>query len=187
MPEQETFELDINDLDKKNKEDLESILKYVEKYSEYERNRLKNIQSKASLHIGAFSISITILSIFLNNVLTSTVNNYNISNENILIIICLIIIIILLSIATIYAIKVFNKEKYYTFGSYKGIKRILKSECILKEIIIQFYNSTQKNRSVINKKVDYMHLSQKCFEVAIYVTIVSIFIFIIVKISCFYL
>lgn len=35
MPEQEKYELDINDLDKKNKEDLESILKYVEKYSEY--------------------------------------------------------------------------------------------------------------------------------------------------------
>lgn len=92
-----------------------------------------------------------------------------------------------MSIATIYAIKVFNKEKYYTFGSHKDIERILKSECILKEIIIQFYNSTQKNRSVINKKVDYMHLSQKYFEWAVYVTIVSVFIFIIVKIAYFYL
>lgn len=186
MSEQETFELDIRDLDGKKKEDLENILHYVEKYAEYERNRLKNIQSKASLYIGAFSISITILSIFINNILTSTVNS-NISNENILIIFCLIIIIILLSIATIYAIKVFKIEKYYTFGSENDIKKILKSECILKEIIIQFYNSTQKNIKVINKKVDYMNLSQKCFEVAIYVTIVSIFIFIIIKISYFYL
>lgn len=186
MSEQETFELDIRDLDGKKKEDLENILHYVEKYAEYERNRLKNIQSKASLYIGAFSISITILSIFINNILTSTVNN-NISNENILIIFCLIVIIILLSIATIYAIKVFKKEKYYTFGSQNDIKKILKSECILKEIIVQFYNGTQKNRNVINKKVDYMNLSQKYFEGAIYVTIVSIFIFIIVKIACFYL
>ena len=83
MPEKEKYELDIKDLDKKNKEDLEKILKYIEKYSEYERNRLKNIQSKASLYIGAFSISITILSIFINNILTSTVNS-NISNENII-------------------------------------------------------------------------------------------------------
>lgn len=187
MPEQEKYELDINDLDKKNKEDLESILKYVEKYSEYERNRLKNIQSKASLHIGAFSISITILSSFLNNILTSAINSNNTINENILIIICFIIVIILLSRATIFSIKVLKKEKYYTFGSYKDIERILKSECILKEIIIQFYNSTQKNRSVINKKVDYMHSSQKYFEGAVYVTIVSVFIFIIVKIAYFYL
>ena len=126
MPEQEKYELDINDLDKKNKEDLESILKYVEKYSEYERNRLKNIQSKASLHIGAFSISITILSSFLNNILTSAINSNNTINENILIIICFIIVIILLSRATIFSIKVLKKEKYYTFGSYKDIERILK-------------------------------------------------------------
>lgn len=83
MSEPEKYELDIVDLNGKKKEDLENILHYVEKYSEYERNRLKNIQSKASLYTGAFSISITILSIFLNNILTSTVNNYNTSNENI--------------------------------------------------------------------------------------------------------
>lgn len=187
MSELDRYELDIDDLNEKKKEDLENILHYVEKYAEYERNRLKNIQSKASLYTGAFSISIPILSIFLSNILTSTVNNYNTSNENIVAIFCLIAIIILLSIATIYAIKVFEKGKYYTFGSYNDIKKILKSECILKEIIIQFYNSTQKNRSVINKKVDYMNLSQKYFESAILVTIVSVFIFVIVKIAYFYL
>ena len=185
MSEREIYELDIDDLNEKKKEDLEKILKYIEKYVDYERNRLKNIQSKASLYIGAFSISITILSIFLNNILTSTVNNT--SNENILIIFCLIVIIILLSIATIYAIKVFEKESYYTFGSHNDIKKILRSECVLREIIVQFYNSTQKNRKVINKKVDYMNLSQKYFESAICVTIVSVFIFVIVKIAYFYL
>lgn len=170
----EIYELDVADLNGKKDEDLKNILNYVEKYLEYERNRLKNIERKASLYIGSFSISITILSNFLLN---------SILNKNIFIILSLITLIIFLSIATICAIKVFEKKKYYTFGSYIDIKKILKSECVLKETIVQFYNNTQKNRSVINKKVDYMNLSQFFFECAIYITI----IFIIIRIVYHYL
>lgn len=155
--------------------EIELMLKYIEQYAASEENRKNQIESKASIFIGTFTIVITVLLSLIKDILFKDVGCHN--YYNVIIVFLMSITVIYLCRAIWFAIKAMGKQKYCKFGFPKFM--LDQDNKKKKKIIIDQYNIIEKNQEGINLKVDYMTMAQEYFKRAIVVVgILTLFIFI---------
>lgn len=143
--------------------EIELMLKYIEQYAASEENRKNQIESKASIFIGTFTIVITVLLSLIKDILFKNIESDN--YYNVIIVFLMSIIVIYLCRAIWFAIKAMGKQKYCKFGFPKFM--LDQDNEKKKKIIIEQYNIIEKNQEGINLKVDYMTMAQEYFKRAI--------------------
>ncbi len=156
-----------------NNNDTDMILKYIEKYSESEEKRKKEVESKSTIFIGTFGVATAVL---INLIKDMVLNNTVAYTPFRLFLICMMTLsIIYLCRAIWFSIKALERRNYYTMG----FPDFMLTECDdkKKKIIIMQYNNVKKNQHEINVKVDYMTMAQEYFKRAIIV--VALFSFIV--------
>ena len=158
----ESKEITIEDCKWEDNE-IELMLKYIEQYAASEENRKNQIESKASIFIGTFTIVITVLLSLIKDILFKNIgpDNY----YNVIIVFLMSIIVLYLCRAIWFAIKAMGRQNYCKFGFPKFM--LDQDNEKEKKIIIKQYNIIKKNQEEINLKVDYMTMAQEYFKRAI--------------------
>lgn len=154
-------------------EEIDMILKYLEDNKCSEDNRRKEVESKATIFIGTFSVANTVLI----NLAKEFVFNSN-QKDGILSTIVVFLIsltIIYLCKAIQYAIKTVKRRNYRVLGfpEFMLTEEIDKK----KKIFVDLYNSIKVNQKEINIKVDYMMMAQEFFQRAVATVLVLTVVF----------
>lgn len=131
-----------------------------------EEERRSNVENKASLFIGAFSLAVTILiSMIKDYILNMDMDEYS-PIFLVIVVFFTSLIIIYLCRAAIYSVKAIERGNYSRIGIPKYLYD--KNEKMYKEkLFMDIYNSIRKNFDAINKKVDYMVIAQETFKCAV--------------------
>ena len=148
-----------------NDNEVDMILQYVEKYSESEESRKKEVESKTTIFVGTFGVATAVLINLTKDLIFNNSVSYTLLR--LLIISIMTLAIIYLCRAIWFSIKALERRKYFTMGCPKFM--IDDSKNKKKKIIIRQYNNVKKNQSEINIKVDYMTMAQEYFKRAIFV------------------
>lgn len=130
-----------------NDKDLEKSIKLYE----FQRDRIKTVESKSIVFIGFFGSIVTILGIALKEVIL--VKNKSITDYYLMVIMS--ILIIYTSMVIRFAIKALERKGYHSLDE----KDILNNQ--LKEKIVSVINKMKRNYDSINEKVDSMTLAQE--------------------------
>lgn len=144
-------------------DEIDLMLKYIEKYSDSEDKRITQVESKATIFIGIFGVVITVLLNLIKSILTQE----NISFNTSIISTILILAVIYLCRAIWFAIKALERRNYHKLGFPNFMLENCPSK--KKKILIKEYNNIKKNQLEINIKVDYMTMAQEYFKRAIIV------------------
>lgn len=143
-----------------NDNETDFILSYIEKYELNEESRRKDIESKATIFIGTFTVIVTILTSIIKNMTEQTEDSLDI-----LLIFVMILAIIYLSRSIWFSIKVLKRHRYFKFGFPKFMFEDNKDK--KKKIIVEKYNNIKRNQDEINIMVDNMTMAQEYFKRAI--------------------
>ncbi len=146
--------------------DIELMLNYIEKYVESEESRKSQVESKATIFIGTFSVVITVLLSLVKDILVKDISSANNSN-NMVVVLVMILAIIYLCRAIWFSIKALERRRYYSFGFPDFMFIDSDIDIKKKKIIVNQYNNIKKNQLEINLKVDYMTMAQEYFKRAI--------------------
>lgn len=149
-------------------DETDLMLSYIEKYVVNEESRKSQVESKATVFIGTFSVVITVLLSLVKDILIEDASSTNNSN-NIVVVLVMILAIIYLCRAIWFSIKVLERRRYYSFGFPDFMLSGDDSTIKKKKIIVAHYNNIKKNNIEINLKVDYMAMAQEYFKRAIIV------------------
>jgi len=155
--------------------EIQSLLYYIEKYKESEDGRLKTVESKSIIFIGAFGITITILIGLINNIASQLMESFNFIQ--VLLFILITITVIYLCRSVWFSVKALERQEYHTLGLPEFMLNNVNQK--KKKIIIELYNGIIKNQEKINLKVDYMTMAQEYFKRAIVAVILFIGVYII--------
>ncbi len=165
-PLEESKQNEINETDCFwNIKEEDFILRYVEKYSESEENRKKEVESKSTIFIGTFGVVTAVLISLTKELILN--DSAPVTFSKLLLICMMTLAIIYLCRAIWFSIKALERRKYYTMGFPKFM--LNESTDKKRQIIIMQYNNTKKNQDEINIKVDYMTMAQEYFKRAIVV------------------
>ncbi len=183
-PLEESKQNEINETDcfwKSKEEDF--ILSYVEKYSESEENRKKEVESKSTIFIGTFGVVTAVLISLTKELILN--DSVPVTFSKLLLICMMTLAIIYLCRAIWFSIKALERRKYFTMGFPKFM--LDESTDKKRQIIIMQYNNTKKNQDEINIKVDYMTMAQEYFKRAIVVVATfSVIVFVNYIVRCVY-
>ncbi|EOU1646416.1 hypothetical protein OQL12_002144 [Clostridium perfringens] len=146
-------------------DEIDLMLKYIEKYSDSEDKRIAQVESKATIFIGIFGVVITVLLNLIKSILTQESQSFNTS----IISTILILAVVYLCRAIWFAIKALERRNYHKLG----FPNFMLENCSnkKKKILINEYNNIKNNQLEINIKVDYMTMAQEYFKRAIIVVV----------------
>jgi hypothetical protein len=183
-PLEESKQNEINETDCFwNIKEEDFILRYVEKYSESEENRKKEVESKSTIFIGTFGVVTAVLISLTKELILN--DSVPVTFSKLLLICMMTLAIIYLCRAIWFSIKALERRKYYTMGFPKFM--LNESTDKKRQIIIMQYNNTKKNQDEINIKVDYMTMAQEYFKRAIVVVATfSVIVFVNYIVRCVY-
>ena len=157
---------ELNDCSFGDEQQLDKAIEIALLAAQREEERRSNVENKASLFIGAFSLAVTILiSMIKDYILNMDMDEYS-PIFLVIVVFFTSLIIIYLCRAAIYSVKAIERGKY----SRIGIPEYLydKNEKMYKEkLFMEICNSMRKNFDAINKKVDCMVLAQETFKCAV--------------------
>lgn len=147
-------------------EEIELMLNYIEKYVGSEESRKSQVESKATIFIGTFSVVITVLLSLVKDILVKDISSANNSN-NMVVVLVMVLAVIYLCRAIWFSIKALERRRYYSFGFPDFMFSDSDINIKKKKIIVNQYNNIKKNQLEINLKVDYMTMAQEYFKRAI--------------------
>jgi hypothetical protein len=183
-PLEESKQKEINETDCFwNSKEEDFILRYVEKYSESEENRKKEVESKSTIFIGTFGVVTAVLISLTKELILN--DSVPVTFSKLLLICMMTLAIIYLCRAIWFSIKALERRKYFTMGFPKFM--LNESTDKKRQIIIMQYNNTKKNQDEINIKVGYMTMAQEYFKRAIVVVATfSVIVFVNYIVRCVY-
>lgn len=160
--------------------EIDYLLKVAQDYQTGEENRRKEVESKASIFIGTFSVAATIM--------LSLMKDFMLQGKNAITYIQAIIITIMilyLCRAICFSIKALSRKNYSVVGFPKYLLNSASSSNNTlsekkRKILIQMINNTRKNQVVINDKVDQMVMAQLFFKRAV-VCVCLLAVFVLIK------
>lgn len=176
--------------------EVELMLKISDEYEKRENDRLHEVESKATVFIGTFSVAVTILMSLLKDFMLGRSSVFlPASSEYFYIVMFLLLVaaIFYLCFAIINSVKTLQRQTFSVLGVKETLKAggvasiltgankeearngIIGQENYKKaDIARKKFLYTYRNETVINRKVDYMTLAQKHFKRAVIVLIVMI-------------
>lgn len=166
-----THQIDLKDI-KKSKTNHNTVNNCIKMY-EFQKERIKSIESKSMIFIGFFAVAITLLGFILKELLFKSTKSY--IDYIYMFLICIIVIYV--SNVIRYAIKAIERKGYYSFDE-KDFLNIDDTEKV-RNII----NKIKRNYDVINEKVDFMSLSQDFAKRVISIIIILTFALVIVSLK----
>lgn len=154
-------------------EEIDMVLKYLEDNKCSEDNRRKEVESKATIFIGTFSVANTVLI----NLAKEFVFNANQKNGilSAIVVFLISLTIIYLCEAIQYAIKAVKRRNYHVLGFPEFM--LTEETDKKKKIFVDLYNSIKINQKEINIKVDYMMMAQEFFQRAVATVLVLTAVF----------
>ena len=149
-------------------EQIEFLMEIITKHEAEENARKNQIESKASIFIGTFSVAVTILLSLMKDFLNKSVSDPKSSICLIFLSIALVVItIIYLCRAILYSISCLSKRNYWKVGFPKYLLEEAGKNEKEKRLLISYINGVRSNQNVINGKVDDMNMAQKFFKRAV--------------------
>lgn len=147
-----------------DKSHLPKTLEYARDCYNQEAERLKSIESKASLFIGTISV---VTSVVLG--VTSILIKENIFDITVVILVLLLFVLTLYMSRTVwFSIKAMERKSYYSM-SINDFLIDNTDDNYYKQLIAKIANNINKNEGTINGKVDHMTMAQEYYKRAIVV------------------
>lgn len=142
-----------------NKNYLNTCYDLTLRYYNSENERKNTIESKSTIFIGSIGFVIAILLSMATGLLLNP--KIQVSFLTSFSVIMWIVIVIYFCRAVWFSIKALERQKYHTIG-YKDYTK--KKINYMKELITDIINTTRKNSTTINLKVDNMVMAQEYFK-----------------------
>ncbi|QZT37110.1 hypothetical protein K5X82_18030 [Halosquirtibacter xylanolyticus] len=151
----------LEDINTEDSEELNFLLDLAQKRYQREDDRLKTVEQKASLFIGIMGIVTTVIL----TTMTQLSKEVAFDSFKILSFALLLIFFIYLIRTLSFSIKTLGRARYYVVD-WNDIKTNI-GEGYIKKYILLYFEMAEKNKIVINDKVNDMVLAQENFKRAI--------------------
>lgn len=149
--------------------EIDLALEYIKSYQDFEENRRKDVESKATMFIGTFAVAITILINMAKDFIFASEYREGLGGA---VVLFLSAIIIYLCRAMQFSVGALRKRSYEVVGFPKYMCSIDDNK--KKKLLVDSYNAIQKNQEVINLKVDDMTMAQEYFIRAVYIVMILV-------------
>lgn len=155
--------LDESDCKFQDNENLDKAIELALLYAKNEDERRSNVETKAALFVGTFSLAVTILISVVKDFILN-MGSYSIVAVSIVVVFTSIVIIYLCR-AVLYSIDALSRKSYSAIGIPQFIYTGDSNYKI--KLFVKIRNGIYSNFRAINQKVDSMTMAQEFFKCAV--------------------